>query len=53
MVCNWEALLKKEKNAKHLLTGLTTYRLTGRKEVVKVLNKLLLIMQQNRIANMK
>ena len=33
MDCNWEDLLKKEKNAKHLLTGLKIHRLTGRKEV--------------------
>ena len=40
MSCDWEALLKKEKNVKHLLTGLIIHRLTGRKEVVQMLNRL-------------
>ena len=40
MACSWEALLKKEKNTRPLLTGLTIHRLTGRKEVVQMLNKL-------------
>ena len=37
---DWEALLKKEKNAKHLLTGMTIHRLTRRNKVVQMLNKL-------------
>ena len=37
---NWKDLLEKEKKAKHLLTGLTIHRLTGRIEVIQMLNKL-------------
>ena len=40
MTCDWEALLKKEKNSKHLLTGLAIHTLTGKREVVQMLNKL-------------
>ena len=34
------SFIEKRKNAKHLLTGLTSHKLTGRKEVVQMLNKL-------------
>ena len=37
--CDWQTLLK-EKNAKYFLTGLKVRRLTVRKEVVQMLNKL-------------
>ena len=49
MACDWEALLKQEKNAKHLLTGLVIHKLTGRKEVLQLLSKLNSCLSYNKI----
>ena len=49
MVCDWEGLLKKEKNTKHLFTGVTIHKLTGRKEVVQMLSKLNFCLSYNKL----
>ena len=39
MASDWESLITKEKSVKQLVTGAVIHRLTGRKDVVTILNK--------------
>ena len=39
MASDWESLITKEKFVKQLVTGSVIHRLTGRKDVVTILNK--------------
>ena len=50
MVSDWESLITKEKSAKQLVTRSVIHRLTGRKDVVTILNIVILydaVLKQN------